>query len=755
MSTQIKRLLQGYSQNAIQTIARLCDLAPEIVSKHEIVKALSECLTEPSRVMSVLAQLDSLERLTLEHLLLEGGQAKTDIMKQELLQSGFIAESPSTQYAGSAYRQMPRYFEDVMARLTALGLVFSERRDERADARSTELELSPGPRMVIPDEIQEVLDSRPSWMPQWTPRDISLPTRDTAEAFQRDLFLFWSYVHNHEITLTSRNWIPKRHWSRLSDSFWGKDDSRKARTEVDAGRLYFIHLLMEEMGLLQRRGSDLHVSPGSRSFLNLSSRARTERALRAWLRSSTWNEFSRIPELRLNHSDERCGRLAHVLRSGRQFVVGLLKHLPAHSWIGIDEFIAMARKVNPEFLLARHNNYGYHNPYHVHNSALSWELPIHAEGRGWEYVEARFIANVLREGLHWLGVVELGTQDGRHLGFRIPPMGAQILGIVPPEPGNLPQKRIIVQPNFQIFALDPISDYTLSMLDDFAERISSEHVFEYVLTRDSVYAAQQRGMAVTDVIAFLDQESSTPVPQNVKLTLQEWGRYHERITIYQGVSLCQVHSPAVLDAVLGDRASAALIGQRISPTAAVVLDESSDLQSLRRALQAKGILPTRTGAPPPEAPELHVHEGGRIVFRHRVPDFHLLRRLSPFSQRLDGDLYVTEGAIAAATADGWTAAQILDLLRSLQRDDLPASLVAEIKVWGRHYGNAAIEKVTLVQVKNAEILQELTRDPDIGPLIKPFSSLGAAATVRDEDVAELEELLARKNMGIRRRLFVR
>ena len=472
------------------------------------------------------------------------------------------------------------------------------------------------------------------------------------------------------------------------------------------------------------------------------------------MRSVTWNEFSRIPELRLGQSSERSGRLAHIVRSGRQFVVGLLKHMPVESWIGIDEFAAMAKKVNPEFLLVRHNNYGYHNPRQGHNNALSWELPIYDEGRGWEYVEARFIANVMREALHWLGVVELGLQNEQRPSFRIPRLGAQILGIIPPEPELLPQKRIIVQPNFQIFALDPISDYTLSMLDDFAERVSSEHVFEYMLTRESVYAAQQRGMAVANVIAFLEQESSTPVPQNVKLTLQEWGRYHERIAIYQGVSLCQVASPKILNAILDDKACTSLIGRRISATVALVRDESPDLQSLRRALQAKGLLPTLTGAPPPDTPELSVEEEGRIRFRHRVPDLYLLYRLAPFSDWRNGRLHITEQAIAKATASGWTASRILDLLRSLQRGDLPDPIVAKIKVWGKHYGDAAVEKVTLMQVKSAEILQEMIKDPDIGPLIRPFSSLGAVATVRDEDVPQLEDLLARKNMRIGRRLFI-
>src|SRR5512135_712587 len=89
--------------------------------------------------------------------------------------------------------------------------------------------------------------------------------------------------------------------------------------------------------------------------------------------------------------------------------------------------------------------------------------------------------------------------------------------VIPAETG-----RVVVQPNFHIFAFDPIADSTLARLDAFATRLNAERAIEYELSRESVYRAQTAGMPVAAIRAWLEEVTEAPLPQNIARSLDEW-----------------------------------------------------------------------------------------------------------------------------------------------------------------------------------------------------------------------------------------
>lgn len=741
MSNGLRTLLQAYSLNALQTMSKFAGLGSESLEREAYIQPLAERFADREAIMVAAGQLDGLERLILEQMLLQGGEARTDLLKQELVRSGFVEDSPVGGYQGSPYRRTPRYFEDALAHLTALGLVLAT-----VASDDSLLELTPGARVLIPEVAREHLPPVLQWTQPLSPERFASVVKSAPEAFQRDLFLFWSYVNRNEVVLTARGLLPKRHWAKLNAELWVKESGPTAHE--DGGRLSFLQLLMEEMGMLERVGLRLRPTPTSRDLLGLSLRARSERAFRAWLRTSAWNELLRIRELRIDTAGNQNRRATAVVKGGRQFVVGLLQHTLPEQWLSIGDLLKRAREINYEFLFPRHHNYyGLHNPYHSYNNPLSWEFPVYDETQGWDIVEARLITCILQEPLHWLGLVSLGWEGERLAAFQLSRLGAQILGVIPPEPETPPEHRLIIQPNFEVLALDPVSDYVLATLDEFAERLKSEHVFQYRLSRESVYLAQQRGMTAQQVIAFLDRESGTPMPQNVRLSLQEWGRYHERIAFYQGGLLCQVADPALLDRLMADPALAPLLGRRIAPTAALIAGGKTALQQVQRALQSGSLLPAVT-PPPAELPALTIEPDGHVRFRHRVPDIFLRHRLLPFCEARGDGLYLTRRAVGKAITEGWTAESIVAALQPLHQGPLNAALVTQIKTWGGYYGNASIKHVTLLELKNDEVLRELADDPIIGPLIVPFQPSGALAIIREEDMDRLREVLEERGMEV-------
>src|SRR5207248_6650959 len=95
---------------------------------------------------------------------------------------------------------------------------------------------------------------------------------------------------------------------------------------------------------------------------------------------------------------------------------------------------------------------------------LGWGVAVGDEAEGWEKVEREYIANIIAEPLHWLGLVDVGLVGDKALAFRLTPLGAYLFGLAaqPPAEAAIAQTgRLVVQPNFQIFALEPIAEQTL------------------------------------------------------------------------------------------------------------------------------------------------------------------------------------------------------------------------------------------------------------------------------------------------------
>ena len=145
-------------------------------------------------------------------------------------------------------------------------------------------------------------------------------------------------------------------------------------------------------------------------------------------------------------------------------------------------------------------------PYLYNNLGWVWEKYGADSEAGWDAVETVFIRSVLAEGLYWLGLLDLGYMRSVTPAGGAAPAGIQAVRLtdmgrwllldgprptIPAETG-----RVVVQPNFHVFAFDPISDAVLARLDSFATRLKAERAVEYEITRESISRAQQNGQQV-------------------------------------------------------------------------------------------------------------------------------------------------------------------------------------------------------------------------------------------------------------------
>ena len=367
------------------------------------------------------------------------------------------------------------------------------------------------------------------------------PERDLLE----DLHRFLAYVYKNEVTLTQQGQIFKRHQRALLDLLHARDLGEDTVT----GRY------PEPLGLLV--GFALH------QHLVL----RDEGMLRAAVDLTDW------------------------LRQGD----GAKRHQLYEYWRDryyyhqdLQTFLSTARAVGGRWVSAR---------------AVAAELEplLNPSQRNSFQTRVRFH---LVTFLAPLGVFELAQLPGEaagasEIGCRLTDTGEALLaGQEPPEPVNM-NRRIILQANFELIVARPVHSQTLWHLEVIADLLRSDSALIYQMSRQSVYRALKTGMSGEQLLRFLQEHSSTAVPQNVAFNLQEWARAYGQVYL-QEATLLRCSDPGLARMIRASRRTGRYIIDQVGPTDLVV--HRDDYEALMAALLADGLLPRPGIAPSPPSP---------------------------------------------------------------------------------------------------------------------------------------------------------
>jgi hypothetical protein len=398
--------------------------------------------------------------------------------------------------------------------------------------------------------------------------------------------------------------------------------------------------------------------------------------------------------------------------------------------------------------------------YRYNNLGWAWEDGL-GEPAGWATVEQPFIQAVVAEGLFWLGLADLGyvtpvnpaggSAPAGIVAIRLTDMGRWLL-LGGPQP-EVPEEtgRVVLQPNFHIFAFDPISDSVLAQLDIFADRLHAERAVEYELTRDSVYRAQLAGKTVAEIQDWLAQVTGAALPQNVARSLDEWQAAYERITIRPHAGWLHVASSDLIDRLLSNPAAARATIARVGPQALLI--KPGQVQIIENILLTMDQLPARVTDPARARREsIRVAADGQVSFVRALPDLYTCAALQSFaSQEPDGSYRITPASVRLAQRQGLEMPQLLAKLEDLALGGIPAALRQKIKTWSGHFGAVTIRTVTLVEFRDEETLAEILADPQLGDYLRPFkrnSHLGLA-TVALADLPRVRALLVERGIELR------
>lgn len=653
MVTDINTLLESYNSNTLWEMARegnLPETTGKKLKKDELLRVMRQHYFKPERIQKAYRQLTELERAVVNRLLLHEGHVSSRLFKRELIRAELVTEAPvkeapkglstwqqyqgwtvygrSVNHIGQPQKKNSTIFEDVMARLAFYGLVFSEETPSSSGSQTYKFQYHPGDTLIIPPFVRQHLptpkplsESRQEWQPDFV-------MHGDPQLILRDLYLYWDTVRRNAIALIQSGYVGKRGLKQLNDALLTPDPTLdKARKENQAAHLYLLRQILQEWRLVTAKGSTLQIqTKASQAIPELWQKSEAEQV------KAVLDVWRKLPmPFTLNTRDVY--QVDPNMRQACDTLLAALAQMPTATWIEAEDLLVNLQNRNENFLFPQRSRVQGSNSYYFYGNPKELIPKM-------DKLEQTFVAQIMAGFIFQLGLVELGfaappDKPTAWQAFRLTPLGTAVLHNKPldttPAAG-----QIIIQPNFQILAMGPVSLSLLAQLDLFAERQKVDrHAFEYHLSRESIYAAQQVGYTVDQVEAFLETATHNEVPQNVRRSLAEWAAHHERIVFRSGVTLLQAANEALLTRLQDADATGKLLARAVG--AAVALVKSNRQPQLVSALQDTGLFPAVSGANPEAADKsVVVREDGRIQPIHAVPSLHLRGRLARFTEEVNG-----------------------------------------------------------------------------------------------------------------------
>lgn len=397
---------------------------------------------------------------------------------------------------------------------------------------------------------------------------------DDAVTFQRDMYLYWWAARElGELLLTSRGFLARPTLRRLRAQ-WPVSDGDRA--EADEPRLYFLRRLLERLGLLR-------VPSESQEGM---AQSRSSRLVAA--------EYATMARFLAHPLAERLRICTRLWVAGGWWPDGKPSGTATGLHTPVQPRIALARRRLIEVLAATEPG----SPIEIPGvPTISTRAPriigaTAARRKPRDIAEDRNEAMraALIGPLHWMGLVV--SRDEGASGERRLVASSGVLALRSDPDDNQLQAapgRVIVQPNLDVLAYQPLTAPALFTLDTCATRVSLERVARYRLTKDGAIRAQQLGWSEDDIARRLEALSGGTLPGNVRVRLADWVRSARRLQVTSPATVLTTASPAALDALLADRAAHGWVLRRLGPKMALI--QTEEIESVRRWLLARGELP--------------------------------------------------------------------------------------------------------------------------------------------------------------------
>jgi len=309
-----------------------------------------------------------------------------------------------------------------------------------------------------------------------------------------NLSRFIGFIIDHDVRFTVRGEIFKTTEKRILQELIPNPGRELERSEV----LGFIYRFARRERLIE--------STGERTF------ALTANG-REWEPQSLDDKLRTLLDYTIEETDV-AGEYFHQARM-RRIYLRLLKRVEPEAWYDLMYVPFLARNT----YIASLDDLAVEDYFAARSNGCRRALMEDLQRLAWNLV------SWVRKRLYLLGLVDLGyDKGGRPVAVRLTRSGARLLGIAAPAAedrcalGNL-----VVTPDYEV-VLFPTGDEAelVHDLDRFCTRAKHGHLVHFRIHEKGVHRALSEGMLLGRILATLEQNSRTPVPQNVIYSIRDW-----------------------------------------------------------------------------------------------------------------------------------------------------------------------------------------------------------------------------------------
>jgi len=372
-----------------------------------------------------------------------------------------------------------------------------------------------------------------------------------------DLALFLSYLQRADVRPLHGRWLSLRHLRALGPCLSPPYPCQDVRSELQAGRIAFIHYLAESLGLVLSVSNHLKPSPAALSWLGRPRSTQFQALRKAWLSPTDdncqlWKRY-RLPGCTLRDPPGFARRLTCLLRT-----------IPHHTWFSLAQLIQ--------------------SPYLALDELIPW----------WEREQRDATRDLLQETLEgplsWLGVVESQDSDSPQAKWRLTSLGAWLLGQPEASPPQDDAQPLTLTKDLTLRSSSPPQLAGLLALAEWSDMGPGPQLR---LTPSSVTRALERGGEVQDLFATLARYASPPLTPAQRATLQSWAEEATPLTLCPTV-LLEAADADQMNELWDKRDIRSHLGRQLTPKLATV--QTPDPQALLNALRRYGF-PVRSLAP--------------------------------------------------------------------------------------------------------------------------------------------------------------
>jgi hypothetical protein len=313
------------------------------------------------------------------------------------------------------------------------------------------------------------------------------------------------------------------------DFYAHKPTQHQRNQEVGPIKAFSWPLLLQAAGLVQRNGSKLALSTAGRKALTSSPASVLGTIWNKWLKSSLFDEFSRVDVIKGQKSK---GRVMTAVAPRRAAITEILRLCPVGAWIDVDDISRFMQATGHTFDVT-------HNPWKLYISDQQYGSLGHDGYHSWEILQFRYLLCLLFEYAAALGIIDVayieptgarndfgelwGTDDLEFLSrydglicLRVTPLGAWCLGLVEdytPAPIQ-PSVKLAVLPSLHVNVVGgSLSTEESLTLDTWAVEATDKN---WRLDRQKAVGAIEKGRDIAELRAFLQTREDQPLPETVE-----------------------------------------------------------------------------------------------------------------------------------------------------------------------------------------------------------------------------------------------